>query len=94
MILKICAQKILVQKIILKLLEVCNFMIIENIPNFNNDNSNQQQRFITLIDIFMKKIFHYYYIKSKLNLISSSRKFRKVFKRTISRLHELTSIKI
>jgi cell division protein ZapE len=34
---------------------VCNFIIIENIPNFNNDNSNQQQRFITLIDIFYEK---------------------------------------
>ena len=44
-------------------------MIIENIPNFNNNNSNQQQRFITLIDIFMKKysIISYSKSKSKLN---------------------------
>ena len=39
----------------IKIAEVCNFIIIENIPNFNNDNSNQQQRFITLIDILYEK---------------------------------------
>ena len=47
--------------------KVCNFIIIENIPNFNNNNSNQQQRFITLIDIFMKKISIIDYIKQNLN---------------------------
>ena len=34
---------------------MCNFIIIENIPIFNGNNSNQQQRFITLIDILYEK---------------------------------------
>ena len=29
----------------------CDFIFIENLPNFNESNSNQQQRFITFIDI-------------------------------------------
>ena len=33
----------------------CNLIFIENLPNFNEDNSNQQQRFITLIDIIYEK---------------------------------------
>ena len=78
----------------LKISDVCSFIIIENIPNFNNDNSNQQQRFITLIDIvYEKNIPLMVTSKSKLNLISSSRSLENVFKRTISRLHELTSAK-
>ena len=78
----------------IKIAEACNFIIIENIPNFNNDNSNQQQRFITLIDIlYEKNIPLLVSSKSKLNSISSSINLRDVFKRTISRLHELTSIR-
>ena len=78
----------------IKIAESCNFIVIENIPNFNNDNSNQQQRFITLIDIFYEKnISLLISSKSQLNLISSSKNLKDVFKRTISRLHELTSKK-
>ena len=29
----------------------CDFLLIVKLPNFSEDNSNQQQRFITLIDI-------------------------------------------
>ena len=66
--------------------------VIENIPNFNNDNSNQQQRFVTLIDIlYEKKILLLVSSKSQLDSITSSNNLRDVFKRTISRLHELTS---
>ena len=36
----------------IKIAEVCNFIFIENLPYFDDNNSNQQQRFITLIDIF------------------------------------------
>ena len=35
----------------IKLAEICKFLVIQNIPNFNEFNSNQQQRFITLVDI-------------------------------------------
>jgi len=39
----------------IKIANVCNFIIIENLPNFSDNNSNQQQRFITLIDIIYEK---------------------------------------
>ena len=78
----------------IKIADTCNFIIIENIPNFNNNNSNQQQRFVILIDIlYEKNIPLMITSKSQLNLISSSKYLEDVFKRTISRLYELTSIK-
>jgi Predicted ATPase len=30
-------------------------IVIDNIPNFNDENVNEQQRFITLIDIIYEK---------------------------------------
>ena len=89
----LCAKNIGAEDYI-KIADICSFIIIENIPNFNNDNSNQQQRFITLIDIlYEKNIPLMITSKSQLNLISSSKSLKDIFKRTISRLHELTSIK-
>ena len=71
--------------------EVCNHVFIEGIPIFNEYNSNQQLRFITLIDIFYeKKINLTISIASDLNNLGSSKKHYEVFKRTISRLHEMT----
>ena len=71
----------------------CNFIFIENLPDFKEDNSNQQQRFITLIDIiYEKKIPLMITSEVDLDLISSSKNLLKPFKRTISRLYELTSI--
>ena len=62
--------------------------------NFNNDNSNQQQRFITLIDVLYEKSIPLMITsQSKLDLLSSSMNLKQFFKRTISRLYELTSIK-
>ena len=66
-------------------------MFIEEIPNFNNENSNQQLRFITMIDIFYeKKIRLTLSIEENLNNLSSSNKHSSVFKRTISRMFEMT----
>mgnify|MGYP005994616727 CR=1 FL=1 len=71
----------------------CNFICIENLPDFNENNSNQQQRFITLIDIiYEKKIPLLITSEKKLNEINSSPSLKNPFKRTISRLYELTSI--
>ncbi len=76
----------------IKIANVCNFIIIENLPNFSNNNSNQQQRFITLIDIiYEKKIRIAVSSASSLNDITSSNSLLELFKRTSSRLHELTS---
>ena len=70
----------------------CTFLLIENLPDFNEDNSNQQQRFITLIDIiYEKKIPLMITSEVDLNLIQSSKSIAETFKRTISRLYELTS---
>ena len=72
---------------------ICDFIFIENLPNFNEDNSNQQQRFITLIDIIYEKKIPLM-VTSEVNLdsLESSKSISDPFKRTISRLYELTSI--
>jgi len=89
----LCARNIGAEDYI-KIADTCSFIIIENIPNFNNNNSNQQHRFITLIDIlYEKNVPLMITSKSQLNLISTSISLEDVFKRTISRLYQLTSIK-
>ena len=71
----------------------CNFLFIKNLPNFNENNSNQQHRFITLIDIIYEKKIPLMITSNKsLDEINSSKSLREPFKRTISRLYELTSI--
>jgi cell division protein ZapE len=71
------------------------FILIENLPDFDENNSDQQQRFITLIDIiYEKKIPILISSKNSLDKLNSSQSLSQIFKRTISRLYELTSIKI
>ena len=90
---ELCSKNIGAEDYI-KITEVCNFIVIENIPIFNSDNSNQQQRFITLIDILYEKNIPLMITSQlQLDLLSSSEDLKKIFKRTISRLYELTSIK-
>ncbi len=68
------------------------FIIIEEIPSFNDINSNQQQRFITLIDIiYDRNISIAVTAEKSLEKLTSSSSLEKPFKRTISRLYELTS---
>ena len=89
----LCAKNIGAEDYI-KIAETCDFIIIENVPNFNNVNSNQQQRFITLIDIiYEKNIPLIITSQSKLDTLSSANNLEQSFKRTISRLYELTSVK-
>ena len=77
-------------------IEIANasdFIFLENLPDFNENNSNQQQRFISLIDIiYEKKIPMMITSEIELNLIKSSKNLIEPFKRTTSRLYELTSI--
>ena len=76
----------------IKIADTCKHILIENLPKFENNNLNQQQRFITLIDIIYEKK-----VKLTISSVSSLRKLTSVnslsepFKRTLSRLHELTS---
>ena len=76
----------------LEIAKVSKFIVIENIPQFNDINSNQQLRFITLIDIiYDKNIPIAITANQNLDQFSSSKSLEKEFKRTISRLYELTS---
>ncbi len=73
--------------------KVCNFIVIENIPNFTKEYVNKQQRFITLIDIiYEKKIPLMASSMVGLENFNSSKSLEQPFKRTLSRLHELTSL--
>jgi cell division protein ZapE len=76
----------------IKIAEVCKYILIENLPNFDENNSDQQQRFITLIDIiYEKKINLVITSVSVLNKLTSANSLSEPFKRTLSRLYELTS---
>jgi cell division protein ZapE len=76
----------------IKITDVCKYILIENLPNFDDSNSNQQQRFITLIDIiYEKKVSLTISSATNLNNLTSANILSKPFKRTLSRLHELTS---
>ena len=73
---------------------ICRFITIDNIPIFNDDNSDKQQRFVTLIDIiYEKKIPIMISANFNHNNFNSSKKLNEPFKRTMSRLYELTSLK-
>ena len=77
----------------LEIIKNCKFIVIDQIPQFNDTNSNQQQRFITLLDvIYDKNIPISVTTNQNLDEFNSSKLLEKQFKRTISRLYELTSI--
>jgi len=76
----------------LEIAKISKFIVIDKIPQFDNFNSNQQQRFITLIDIiYEKNILLAVSANQNLDQFKSSSSLEKQFKRTISRLYELTS---
>ena len=76
----------------LEIIKNSKFIVINHIPQFNDTNSNQQQRFITLLDvIYDKNIPIAVTSNQSLDEFTSSRLLEKPFKRTISRLYELTS---
>ena len=76
----------------IKIADVCKYIVIENLPNFDDNNSNQQQRFITLIDIiYEKKVNLTISSVSNLDKLTSANSLSEPFKRTLSRLYELTS---
>ena len=76
----------------LEIIKSSKFIVINQIPQFNDANSNQQQRFITLLDvIYDKNVPIAVTSNQSLDEFTSSRLLEKPFKRTISRLYELTS---
>ena len=75
----------------INLSKISNHIFIEEIPIFSEENSNQQLRFITLVDIlYEKKITLSLSLANNLNNLGSSKKHSLTFKRTTSRLIELT----
>ncbi len=90
---ELCDQNIGAEEY-LEIVKNCKFIVIDQIPQFNDINSNQQQRFIILLDIiYDKKIPIAVTANQNLDEFTSSRLLDKPFKRTISRLYELTSMK-
>ena len=76
----------------LGLVSISKFIVIDKIPMFDDINSNQQHRFITLIDIvYDKKVPIAVTAEKNLDELTSSKSLKEPFKRTISRLYELTS---
>ena len=76
----------------LEIIKNCKFIVINQVPQFSDTNSNQQQRFITLLDvIYDKNISIAVTANQNLDQFTSSRLLEKPFNRTISRLYELTS---
>ena len=76
----------------IKITEICEHILIENIPNFDENNSSLQQRFITLIDIiYEKKVDLTISSVSSINKFTSANSLLDTFQRTLSRLHQLTS---
>ena len=76
----------------LEVIKNCTFIVIDKIPQFDNFNSNQQQRFVTLLDIiYDNSIPIAVTADQSLDKFTSSKLLEKPFERTISRLYELTS---
>ena len=76
----------------LEIIKNCIFIVIDKIPQFDNFNSNQQQRFITLLDIIYDNSIPIAVTSDQsLDKFTSSKLLEKPFERTISRLYELTS---
>ncbi|MDB9745152.1 cell division protein ZapE [Candidatus Pelagibacter sp.] len=89
---ELCAQNLGAEDY-LEIIKNCKFIVIDQIPQFNDINSNQQQRFITLLDvIYDKNIPISVTANQSLDKFVSSKLLEKPFKRTISRLYELTSM--
>ena len=79
----------------LEIIKNCKFITLDNIPQFNDVNSNQQQRFITLIDVLYDKDIPLAVTAEKnIDQFPSSRLLENPFKRTVSRLYELTSVEM
>ena len=76
----------------IELAKICKFVVIDNLPNFSDQNINQQQRFITLIDILYEhKVKLMISCNVHIDKLESSNNLKNVFKRTLSRIYQLTS---
>ena len=76
----------------IEIADISDFIFIINLPKFDQNNSNQQQRFITFIDIiYEKRIPLMITSEDNLDFLGLSNNLYEPFKRTTSRLYEITS---
>tara|TARA_Y100001935_G_scaffold164495_1_gene135302 strand:+ start:1085 stop:2143 length:1059 start_codon:yes stop_codon:yes gene_type:complete len=88
---KLCDQNLGAEDY-LEIIKSCKFIFIDQVPQFDDSNANQQKRFMTLLDvIYEKKIPIAVSAKQNIDEFTSSKLLEKPFKRTISRIYELTS---
>ena len=74
--------------------EYINFLIIDNVENFSDENVDKQLRFISLIDIlYDQKIGLIMSCEKKAGEMISAFHLKDKFKRTLSRLSEMESVK-
>ena len=67
-------------------------MILENVPDFSNSNSNQQERFINLIDIlYDNQVNLIMSLEKKIENLNTAYYLKDKFLRTKSRLIEMKS---
>ena len=93
-ILSLTGVLFIITKADIEIVKNCSFIALNNIPQFDDINSNQQQRFITFLDIvYDQNIPMAISAEQNIDKLTSSRLLEKPFKRTISRLYELTSKK-
>ena len=75
----------------LEIIKNCKFITLDHIPQFSDINSNQQQRFITLIDvIYDKNIPLAVTADQNIDQFTSSRLLENPFKRTAVSYTHLT----
>ena len=76
----------------LHLVKYVNILILENVPDFSNSNSNQQERFINLIDIlYDNQVNLIMSLEKKIENLNSAYYLKDKFLRTKSRLIEMKS---
>ena len=79
----------------LEIIKNCKFITLDNVPQFNDVNSNQQQRFIILIDVLYDKDIPLAVTAEKnIDQFTAARLLENPFKRTVRRLYELTSVEM
>ena len=76
-----------------KIADTFNLFFIHNVPEFNNSNSDQCRRFISLIDMLYEKKRSVVLMASlPINQLCKVNNLIDEFKRTGSRLYEMTII--
>ena len=78
----------------LNIIKYVSTIIIENVEDFSNENIDKQERFINLIDVlYDNKVKLIFSSEKEIEKMNSSFHLKEKFKRTLSRLSEMKSMK-